>query len=78
MPYTYEYFQKSADYVKSKIDFTPEIAIILGSCLGPFAQQIEGHPQLPGLHCGVPRRKAHFRHRLRPQGGVHVRPVPLL
>lgn len=41
MPYTYEYFQKSADYVKSKIDFTPEIAIILGSCLGPFAQQIE-------------------------------------
>ena len=41
MGYTYEYFQKSAEYVKSKVDFTPEIAIVLGSCLGPFAQQIE-------------------------------------
>lgn len=41
MGYTYEYFQKSADYVKSRVDFTPEIAIVLGSCLGPFAQQIE-------------------------------------
>ena len=43
MSYTYEYFQKSADFLKSKVDFTPEIAIILGSCLGPFAQEIE-HP----------------------------------
>lgn len=41
MTYTYEYFQKSADYVKSRVDFTPEIAIVLGSCLGPFAQEIE-------------------------------------
>ena len=41
MAYTYEYFQKSADFLKSKVDFTPEIAIVLGSCLGPFAQQIE-------------------------------------
>ncbi len=41
MPYTYEYFQKSADFLKEKVDFTPEIAIILGSCLGPFAQEIE-------------------------------------
>ena len=40
MPYTYEYFQKSADFLKEKVDFTPEIAIILGSCLGPFAQEI--------------------------------------
>jgi hypothetical protein len=43
MAYTYEYFQKSADYVKSRVDFTPEIAIVLGSCLGPFAQQIEDY-----------------------------------
>ena len=35
MPYTYDYFQKSVDYLKEKVDFTPEIAIILGSCLGP-------------------------------------------
>ena len=41
MPYTYAYFQKSADFLKEKVDFTPEIAIILGSCLGPFAQEIE-------------------------------------
>lgn len=41
MGYTYEYFQKSADYLKSKVDFTPEIAIVLGSCLGPFASEIE-------------------------------------
>lgn len=39
--YTYEYFQTSADFLKSKVDFTPEIAIVLGSCLGPFAQEIE-------------------------------------
>lgn len=41
MPYTYEYFQKSVDFLKEKVNFTPEIAIILGSCLGPFAQEIE-------------------------------------
>ena len=41
MAYTYEYFQKSADFLRSKVDFTPEIAIVLGSCLGPFAQEIE-------------------------------------
>ncbi len=39
--YTLEFFQKSADFLKSKVDFTPEIAIVLGSCLGPFAQEIE-------------------------------------
>ena len=68
MTYTYEYFQKSADFLKTKVDYTPEVAIVLGSCLGPFAQAIENggnrlcrHPQLPGLHCGVPRRKAHLR-----------------
>ncbi len=41
MTYTYEYFKKSADYLKEKIDFVPEIAIVLGSCLGPFSQEIE-------------------------------------
>ena len=46
MPYTYDYFQKSVDYLKEKVDFTPEIAIILGSCLGPFAEEIE-NPYVP-------------------------------
>ena len=41
MAYTYEYFKKSADFLREKVDFTPEIAIVLGSCLGPFAQEIE-------------------------------------
>ena len=41
MTYTYEYFQKSADFLKTKVDYTPEVAIVLGSCLGPFAQAIE-------------------------------------
>lgn len=41
MEYTYEYFKKSADYILDKIDFKPEIAIVLGSCLGPLAEEIE-------------------------------------
>ncbi|MEG1782348.1 MAG: purine-nucleoside phosphorylase [Oscillospiraceae bacterium] len=41
MEYTYDYFKKSADYVKSKIDFVPEVAIVLGSCLGPLADEVE-------------------------------------
>ena len=40
MEYTYEYFQKIAHFLKTKVDYTPELAIILGSCLGPFAEQI--------------------------------------
>lgn len=43
MEYTYEYYKKSADFLKEKINTVPEIAIVLGSCLGPFAQCIE-HP----------------------------------
>lgn len=41
MEYTFEYFKKSADYVKSIVPYTPEYAIVLGSCLGPFADTIE-------------------------------------
>ena len=41
MGYTYDYFQKSADFLKRQVDYVPEVAIILGSCLGPFAQAIE-------------------------------------
>ena len=41
MGYTYEYFQKSADYLKKLVPYTPEVAIVLGSCLGPFADTIE-------------------------------------
>ena len=41
MTYTLEYFQKSADYIKSIVPWAPEIAIVLGSALGPFAETIE-------------------------------------
>lgn len=41
MNYGYEYFCKSAEYVKSIIKDTPDAAIILGSCLGDFADRIQ-------------------------------------
>lgn len=41
MDYTLEYFQKSADYIKKIVPWTPEVAIVLGSSLGPFADAIE-------------------------------------
>lgn len=39
--YNYDYFKKSAEYILSKVDFKPEIAIILGSSLGILAEEIE-------------------------------------
>lgn len=39
--YSFDYFKKSADYVLSKVDFKPEIALILGSALGTLAEEIE-------------------------------------
>ncbi len=41
MAYTREYFQSSADFLRTKTDLTPEIGVVLGSCLGPFAQAIQ-------------------------------------
>ena len=41
MEYSLEYFQKSADYILDRAGFAPDTAVILGSCLGPFAQRIE-------------------------------------
>jgi len=41
MACAFEYFQESADFLKSRTDRAPELAVILGSCLGPFAQAIE-------------------------------------
>lgn len=49
MKYNYklEYFEKSADYVKSKIDFQPQIAIILGTALGKLAEDIVNPVEIP-------------------------------
>lgn len=41
MDYTLEYFQKSVDYIRKFVPWTPEVAIVLGSFLGPFADAIE-------------------------------------
>nr|WP_325293689.1 purine-nucleoside phosphorylase [uncultured Oscillibacter sp.] len=41
MAYTHEYFQTSADYLRTRVSLTPEVGIVLGSCLGPFAQAIQ-------------------------------------
>lgn len=41
MHYTYDYFATAADFLREKVGFAPEIGIVLGSCLGPFAAEIE-------------------------------------
>lgn len=39
--FDYEYFKKSADYILGKVDFKPEIAMVLGSSLGALAEEIK-------------------------------------
>lgn len=45
--YNLEYFEKSAEYVKSKIDFQPQLAIILGTALGRLAEDIRNPVVIP-------------------------------
>ena len=45
--FDYGYFQKSADYILSKIDFHPEIAIVLGSALGALEDEVENPIVIP-------------------------------
>ena len=48
MEYTYDYFKKSADYIRSVIgDFEPEIGLILGTGLGKFSARIEDPVEIP-------------------------------
>lgn len=39
--FTFEYYKKSADYILNKINFNPEVGLILGSALGTLADEIE-------------------------------------
>ncbi|TJX14458.1 purine-nucleoside phosphorylase [Tissierella creatinini] len=39
--FNYGYFKKSADYIQSKIGYKVDLALILGSCLGSLAEEIE-------------------------------------
>ena len=41
MEYTLEYYRKSVDYIRQFVPWTPEVAVVLGSFLGPFADAIE-------------------------------------
>lgn len=41
MEYTYDYYKKSADFILSKIDTKPQIAIVLGSYLNIIEDTIE-------------------------------------
>jgi len=47
MAYTYEYHKVSADYLKTLVPWTPEVGIILGTGLGPFAEKIENPIVIP-------------------------------
>lgn len=47
MEFSYEHFKKSADYILDKIDFIPEVAMILGSELGALAEEIDNPVVIP-------------------------------
>lgn len=48
MDFTYEFFTQSAAYVKEQLHgFQPDIALVLGSGLGPIAQQLEQPLTIP-------------------------------
>lgn len=44
---TIERLEKTAHYIKSRIGYTPEIAVILGSGLGKLADYIEESMEIP-------------------------------
>lgn len=39
--FNYEYFKESAVYIQSKIGYKVDLALVLGSCLGSLAEEIE-------------------------------------
>lgn len=47
MAFDIAFYEASAGYVRSKIDFEPELAIVLGTGLGPIAGQIENPVVIP-------------------------------
>ena len=58
-PYQIDYYKEGSEYIKSKIDFKPEIGIILGTALGSLAEKVENpviilYDEIPGfLSCTV-------------------------
>lgn len=52
--YDYSYYKQSADYVKNIIKDTPDVALILGSCLGDLSASVENsvtidYADIPGF-----------------------------
>jgi purine-nucleoside phosphorylase len=45
--YDYQYYRESADYILKHIPRKPEIAVVLGSCLGPLADDVEQKIEIP-------------------------------
>lgn len=45
--YKLEYFEESAAYVKEKIGYEPDVAIILGSALGALSEDIKNQIEIP-------------------------------
>lgn len=41
MQYDFSHYQAAAEYIRAHAPFEPELAIVLGSCLGPFAETLE-------------------------------------
>ena len=41
MEYSYAFYQEAADYVRACAPFEPELAVVLGSSLGGFADELE-------------------------------------
>lgn len=39
--YTYEYYREAAEYIRHRIGFTPDVAIVLGTGSAPFSARIE-------------------------------------
>ena len=52
----FEKVKKSYDYIRTVTDFTPEVALVLGSGLGEFAKHMEVECEIPyssieGISC---------------------------
>ncbi|MEZ0347048.1 MAG: purine-nucleoside phosphorylase [Thermus sp.] len=43
----YEQIQEAVRYIQSKTDFTPEVGVVLGSGLGPLAEEVEKVAEVP-------------------------------
>ena len=77
----FAFYQQSADYVRARMPFEPQIAVILGSSLGPFAGQLQNpveidYHEIPNFLTST--AQAHLRDARGQAARVPVGPVPQL